>query len=175
MGLRGPPKKPTALKIIQGIPGGKHKLTPDEPQPELTKDAEPVFILKPIARKFWDKIVPILEESNILTHADLNALTRYCEAFGRWVEAKEFLEKKGETYTLYHDLTEDQITDGKTQDDREIKYIVQYPQVNIYSSLLKDLLKYEQQFGLTPAARASISAPLKKKSEDNRSKLYGTK
>lgn len=175
MGRRGPPKTPTVLKILNGIPGGKHKLTPNEPEPEVTKNAKPSFKLKPRAQEIWDRLVPNLEELSLLTKVDLNALSRYCEAFSRWLEAKEFLEKKGETYTLYNELTEEEIAEGKTQADRTIKYIVQFPQVNIYSSLLKDLLKYEQQFGLTPASRASISVPKKSPGETLRSKLYGTK
>lgn len=172
MGHRGPPKTPTTLKVMRGIPGGKHKLTPNEPQPEVTSGAKPVVTLSPEAQEVWDRIVPQLEELKLLTKVDVNALTRYCDAFARWIKARDFLQEKGDVYAIYHEQTPQEKKEGKK---KLLKYMAQFPQVSIYATLSKELTRFEQQFGLTPAARAGLSIRPPNDTPNDRLKLYGIK
>lgn len=75
----------------------------------------------------------------VLTKADGNALARYCKLWSRWRAAEKFLDKHGTTYD----------GDGGLRS---------YPQVRESSMLVGHLARLEQQFGLTPAARARLIA-----------------
>ena len=64
----------------------------------------------------------------------------------RWRAAEDFLQQQGDTYLL------------KDANGR-VTGVKAYPQVRIAAQLAEQLLRLEQHFGLTPAARARLSAP----------------
>lgn len=68
------------------------------------------------------------------------AFAGYCVAYARWKEAEEFITKHG--------------TIVKTPSG----YWQQVPQVSIAQTYLKVMLKFCEQFGLTPSARSRIVA-----------------
>ena len=79
----------------------------------------------------------------VITMADRKALTAYCRACSRWREAEEFIQKHGSVHVIKSD-------DGKP------RYLQQVPQVAIANRLLLIMNRYQQEFGLTPAARSRI-------------------
>jgi P27 family predicted phage terminase small subunit len=91
----------------------------------------------------WKQIVPVLDGLGVLTKIDGNALARYCRLFVRWRQCDAFIREHGESY---------ETTD---QNGRVTSY-QQYPEVGIVNKLSVLLLRLEQEFGLTPSARARI-------------------
>lgn len=170
MGLRGPPKKPTELKLLEGTPGGRHKLTPNEPRPEKLSGSRPPKQLSKEAKAVWRILAPKLETLGLLTTIDQNALLRYCDAFIRWLQAKDFLDKNGFQYEIFCEQTPEDIKEGKAP---KIKYMAQYPHVSIYMQLTKELTRLEQQFGMTPAARSSINVKIPEDSKSSKARLNG--
>ena len=144
MGQRGPAPKPTALKLLQGNPG-KRRLNAWEPKPCDGVPRCPDW-LDAEAKACWKRIVPQLKAMGVLTLIDADALTNYCDTWSRWKRAVLFLKEKGDVYTI-------------KDDDGKIKYISQLPQVAIARNLLAVLNRYQQEFGLTPAARSRIVLP----------------
>lgn len=172
MGERGPPKKPTEIKILQGIPGGQHKLTPHEPKPEPVEGARAPKELTDEGREIWEREALKLEKLGLLTEIDLTAFARYCDMQAKWLGAKRFLDERGFNYEIYWEQTPEEIKAGKK---KVLKYICQYPEVSIYNQLGQQLARLEKNFGMTPSARASIS--LKPNGDDKKKnlkvKLYG--
>src|SRR5690606_5520585 len=93
MGRRGPPPKPSHLKLVAGNPG-RRPLPPDEPQPEVAAPKCPSH-LKGEARREWKRIAPELVELGVLARVDRAALAAYCQTYARWVEAEEVIADDG--------------------------------------------------------------------------------
>ena len=141
MGRRGPPPKPTALKLIQGNPG-KRRLNRREPKPppglpECPED------LSPGARAHWARVVPRLVAMRVLSLADEDALVVYCETYARWRAARDFIAKNGEVYP-------------EKNDRGEVVRLRPFPQVRLAQQLLQAVRLYQQEFGLTPSARSRV-------------------
>jgi len=141
MGRRGPPPKPTALKLLAGNPG-KKPLNAREPQPRTSTPHCPEW-LSDDAKKVWRRLVPELKVMKVLAAVDADALAAYCHTYTRWREAEEFLSKHGMVYPI-------------RDDQGRVKCMVQFPQVAIARNLLLVLRAYQQEFGLTPASRSRI-------------------
>ena len=141
MGRRGPPPKPTRLKVLAGNPG-RRPLNPREPKPAVDTPACPAW-LSPAAKRVWRHTVPLLRNMGVLARADRDALAAYCQTYARWREAEEFLQQRGAVYAI--------------KDERgKLKFMAQFPQVSIAKSLLQVVRGYQQEFGLTPSARTRL-------------------
>ena len=142
MGKRGPKPTPTAVLKLRGSTlVTKRRQTSEAQGPSGTPD-RPDW-LNDVAKATWDDLVPILEGMGVLTRADGNALARYCRLWSRWRKAEAFIDEKGDMFPLRGD-------DGK------VKCFQQWPQVAIAHKLAQQLTRLEQEFGLTPSARARI-------------------
>ena len=144
MGRRGPPPKPTRLKVIAGNPG-KYPLNHREPQPRKAVPRCPDW-LPDEAKTEWRWMVRELAAMGLLTSVDKHALIVYCQTWVRWRTAEDFIQKHGESYPL------------RGADDK-IKCFQPFPQVATARSLVTVLKSYQQEFGLTPASRSRISLP----------------
>lgn len=91
--MKGRKPIPTTIKILQGN-RGKRPLPVGEPKPQRGVPDRPPF-LKGAGREEWDRIVPILNGTGILTLADMAAVSGYCEAWNRFVLAAKSGEKVG--------------------------------------------------------------------------------
>ena len=60
-----------------------------------------------------------------------------------WREASDFVRKHGAFLPV-------------KDDSGKLKYLHQFPQVSIAQKLLTNLLRYQQEFGLTPSSRSGI-------------------
>jgi P27 family predicted phage terminase small subunit len=141
MGKRGPPAKPTVLKLLAGNPG-KRTISDREPKPPAGVPRYPDW-LSAEARKVWRRLAPQLKTMKVLTLVDRDALAAYCHTYARWREAEDFITRHGLTYPI--------------RDEKgNVRCLQQFPQVAIARNLLLVLRAYQQEFGLTPAARARV-------------------
>lgn len=136
MAQRGRKPKPTALKVLEGNPGGR-PLNTKEPKPAKRAPRCPAW-LEDEAKKEWRRMGKVLEQLGLLTEMDMAAFAGYCQAYARWKEAEEFITQHG--------------TMVRTPNG----YLQQVPQVSIAQTNLKIMLKFCEQFGLTPSARSRI-------------------
>ena len=137
MASRGRKPKPTAIKKLKGNPGCR-PLNIAEPKPT----GSPVCPdwLEDEAKAEWERMGKILEDMGVLTEVDTMAFAGYCQAYARWKEAEEFLSQHGSIIRTPNG------------------YLQQVPQVSIAQTNLKIMLKFCEQFGLTPSARSRITA-----------------
>ena len=138
MAQRGRKPKPTALKVLEGNPGGR-PLNPNEPKPAKKAPRCPAW-LEDEAKKEWKRMGKTLEQMGLLTEMDMAAFAGYCQAYARWKEAEEFITQHG--------------TIVRTPSG----YWQQVPQVSIAQTYLKIMNRFAEQFGLTPASRSRIIA-----------------
>lgn len=107
-----------------------------------------------LAQREWRKIVPELESLGLLSNIDTTALGIYCQAVSIYVRLNNEIDSEGETIQYTN-------TQGATN-------TVENPKVNIaqkYYKIIKDMLK---EFGLTPAARASLAIKVQEDDSENK-------
>ena len=151
MAQRGRKPKPTALKMLEGNPGGR-PLNTKEPKPEKKAPRCPSW-LEDEAKKEWKRMAKVLENMGLLTEMDMAAFAGYCQAYARWKEAEEFLTQHGSMVRTPNG------------------YLQQVPQVSIAQTNMKIMLKFCEQFGLTPSARSRIVGGENSDEEDEMEKL----
>ena len=156
MGKRGPQPTPTSLKILRGNPG-KRRLNKAEPQPPTDGIVMPPH-LGPVAAERWRELLPMLEAVRVMTRADIEALARYCDTYEWWLATRAKLRADGDTYPILND-------------GGEVKYIAQRPEVAIAHKLAQQLRQLEQDFGLNPAARASLHVEKPAATADDKSAI----
>lgn len=156
MGERGPPPTPTPVLAMRG--SWRANRNPDEPRPERGRPRCPKW-LDAKAKEAWAVLIPQLDRMGILAKIDGNALARYCQLWSRWRKAEDFLALNGDTY-----LQKDAF--GKATG------VKAYPQARIAANLSEQLLRLEQHFGMTPAARARLSAPQQEPQQDDLRSRY---
>lgn len=141
--MAGRPKKSIAEKKLEG---NRSKTPPEEPlKPPKGEVKCPVWLSKE-AKKFWKKVVPILQETDgLIEISDQTALEGFCETYAQWKEASLVLQKEGMTFSTPKG------------------YIQQRPEVAIVQKSSKTLMDYMNAFGLTPSSRSrlGIKAPPK--------------
>jgi P27 family predicted phage terminase small subunit len=134
--MAGRPRKSIAERKLEGN-RSKTPLhgTPDFPKGQIKC---PTWLSKE-AKKFWKKLVPMLEETEgLLQISDQTALEAFCETYSQWKEASVILKKEGMTFSTPNG------------------YIQQRPEVAIVQKASKALMDYMNAFGLTPSARARL-------------------
>ena len=141
MGRRGPPPKPTRIRLLQGNPG-KRPINKREPKPPLNSPRCPAW-LSPEAKRAWARMVPKLQRMKILSFVDGEALASFCQTHARWKAAEQFLNQHGDVYPL-------------RDENGRVRCMQQFPQVAIARHLLVQLKNFYQEFGMTPASRTRI-------------------
>ena len=137
---------PTALKLIQGNPG-KRPINKDEPKPEIKAPTCPPHLSRP-AKNEWKRIVPILTNLGIMTKVDRAAIAAYCQSYGRWVEAENKVQERGDVVKT---------TNGN---------IVTNPYLSVANRAMDNMRKFLVEFGMTPSSRSRISADKKESSSE---------
>ena len=144
---------------MRGNPGCR-PLNKDEPQPPADKIVMPKHLGK-VARAKWKELLPLLEAVRVMTDADVEALARYCDTYEWWLATRAILKEDGCTYPILND-------------GGEVKYIAQRPEVSIAHKLATQLRQLEQDFGLNPSARSSLSvAPEQPATDEDAAILFG--
>ena len=145
MGARGPAKKPTQLKLIQGNPG-RRKLNDDVKLETGNEVPKPLTHLDKTAKKEWKRLAPVVFKAGLLTDGDLAAFGAYCSAFSSWYHAEKNLQST---------LSEN---GGHLTFTTDKGYQQQIPEVGIANQARLNMVKIAREFGLTPSARAGIPA-----------------
>jgi len=131
--------QPTKLKELRGNPG-RRPLPTNEPTPPDEKPIAPAW-LSEYAKTEWRYIVPKLYDLGLATKIDRAELAAYCEAFAKFREATEALQREGNSMVI------------RTHNGN----FVQNPWVSIQNKAAEAMHKHAQQFGMTPSARTRIS------------------
>lgn len=141
---------------MRGNPG-KRSLNKDEPQPPADGVVMPAH-LGEVAAGRWRELLPMLQAVRVMTRADVEALARYCDTYEWWLATRAKLRVEGDTYPILND-------------GGEVKYIAQRPEVAIAHKLAQQLRQLEQDFGLNPAARASLHVEKPQTNSDDEDRL----
>jgi P27 family predicted phage terminase small subunit len=155
--MRGPPRKPSHLRLIEGTRRHK-KANQREPNPAPAL-VEPPDFLGPGAREEWAYVAPRLFALNLLTPIDRGPLAAYCSAVATWAAAERELNRLEEEGGTLAALV------GRTTRDGEMERVL----VGIVRRASRDAVRFGQEFGLTPASRTRIET----RSEPGGSKFDG--
>ena len=132
---------PTNLKILKGTIRPS-RMNPNEPKPK-PEIPDPPTNLSPLALEKWHDITPVLFDLGLLSRADRDMLVLYCEEYTRYRDAQDVIEREGMFIT----------TDKGN--------VIQHPAVGIVHKAITLMHKILVEFGMTPAARAKVSAAKK--------------
>jgi P27 family predicted phage terminase small subunit len=139
----GRPRRPTHLKALDGTTRPDRD-NPAEPKPPLARPREePPTWLSGKSRHWWRRIQPLLARMQVLTKADPVALGLLCDALADYMAARADVVANGATYT----------TEGKGGEMQRRR-----PEVDVMVEAWKRAKVMLTEFGLTPAARAKVSA-----------------
>lgn len=144
MGRRGPPPKPTALRLVQGNPS-KKPLPKNEPKPASAAPPVPAF-LDEYGREEWQRVVPELLAIGCLAEIDAGALAVYCMAFSRWRHLEDVLKKLADQQPNLRGLTSRNAAGG----------LAPNPLVGMANKQMMIVLRAAAEFGMTPSARTRI-------------------
>jgi P27 family predicted phage terminase small subunit len=97
--------------------------------------------LTDVARKEWRRLAKPLYDMGVLSVTDRAALAAYCQAWARWVEAEEHLQK------------------GPPLVKTPSGYVQQSPWLTVANKQLELMARYMAELGLTPSARARLRLP----------------
>ena len=138
--MAAPKPRPAALKLIEGRGNGRdsggRKVSPTPAFKRLPPEA-PAW-LPDEARAEWERVVPELARLDLVRPVDRAALTAYCLAWARLVEAQRIVEDEG-------------LLSVNSQGR------VRHPAVAVVEAASKDLRSWASEFGLTPSAENKLS------------------
>ena len=135
---RGRPRKPTALKLLQGNPG-KRPISDREPKPPEGIPTCPPE-LDERARREWGRISRLLVTMGLLTRVDRAGLAAYCQIYSRWIQAEDKIREHGMVVVVGSDK----------------KHLQRSPYLSIADKCLEQMKGYMSEFGLTPSSRTRI-------------------
>lgn len=116
-----------------------------ESQYEFKADKiKPPKFLDEVAKNEFKRLAKDLLKANLITNVDVNALAAYCQAFSRWKDAEEKLQKHGN------------LIKSKSGEP------VINPYVYIVDKSFAQMKAMALEFGFSPGARAKIAVPSKK-------------
>lgn len=160
MSKTGRPRKPTALKVLEGNPG-KRPLPQNEPKPApVVNIPKPPPWLNSDGKKAWKRLAPELQRLGLLTVVDMEAFAAACQSYGIWVECERFFKKKnpetGEPYGRTYEYT----------NKAGAVNIVPRPEVRIGQQAIKNFIALMTEFGLSPSSRAGLDIKTGGQEED---------
>ena len=143
---KGRKKIPTKIKAMQGTTE-KSREVENEMQVDLCASIpEAPEMLSEIGKGEWVKVATQLHNLQMLHSVDLRLVEAYCNEIALYIECEMWLRENGRTDDFYNSNNELVRSQAK-------------PYVKMKNDSLNNALKLATQFGLTPVARASISAP----------------
>jgi len=147
--------KPTAIKELEGNPGGRpmNDMEPKPPKgvPEMPKE------LRPTAQREWRIMSGHLDMLGVLSVIDGKALAMYCDAYADWEVAQRKCVKDG-MWTEEPIISKDGNLCG-------YKY-KQAPWFNVKVTSQKVMKSYLIEFGMTPASRSKLKIERPKTTDD---------
>lgn len=153
MGRRGPPPKPTHLKLLEGT-FRKDRAAKREPKaPKTSKRPSPPAYLGRNAKAEWRRIIPILDEMGILSTADRSIIAAYCQAWHRLQQYEKDIDDNGSSFTT------------------EKGYECQRPAVAMAQKQAQLLRQFAGELGLSPSSRSRVEVPEKPPEKDKTEEL----
>lgn len=138
------PRKPTALKLLEGNPS-RRPLSNDEPKSAaLTLDSQPPANISDDGKNLWPTICAELTASGVLTRLDVAALAMYCESKARYTLAAAHVHDQGA------------VTMGAQAE-------VINPWYRVMKSEIEIQTKFLIEFGMTPSSRSRVQVVQPKK------------
>jgi len=148
MGLRGPPPKPTELKLLQGN-AGHRPINGGEPKPDKKAPPCPLYIREdPAAKKEWRRLVPILLRMKVLTEADSTVLASLCLTHSHLLRSLDAMRK-------FNLLDEKTGIAGMVLKTKTGYLAMNQIYANVTNAIDQEL-KLCRELGLTPSARTRI-------------------
>ena len=145
--MRGPPRKPTRLKLLEGNKGHQTKkvlnLGPEWPEIFGKCPSD----LKGAARNLWKKLAVRLEEKKLSSEVYRPALEGLCRAYQKATAAERVLDREGMTMRFSR-------KDGTA-------YEMPRPEISIARNAWNQMKGFMVEFGLTPAAASRVNVPTK--------------
>lgn len=138
MGRRGPQKTPTRTLERRG--SWRAEARTGEPEPSGKMPDCPDWLSED-AHTEWDRVLVELEGMGIIGATDYAVLVGYCESWSQYKQAVEMLSRTGSLH--------------KPKNDGEVRRM---PTVFILKDAREAMLKFARELGLSPSARASVSA-----------------
>lgn len=134
---RGRKAKPVARKQAAGNPG-KRALNTDQPEYAALKNVDAPEWIEGYAREMWERVSGELCSQGVLTIPDLHNLEAFCDAYGRWREARDKLKIEG--------LVVEGAMGGPLKN----------PYVTVVNESLKQLVTFGALLGLDPSSRQRL-------------------
>jgi P27 family predicted phage terminase small subunit len=145
--MRGRKPTPANLKLLRGNPGKRRVNAPDERLPAAVPEC-PAH-LEGEARQEWDRMSAELFRLGLLTALDRAALSAYCLAWGRWVEAEGVVKRTGEVLK-----------------SKETGNMYRNPYLDVANRAMKQMKEFLTEFGMTPSSRSRVSGVTKPAADD---------
>jgi P27 family predicted phage terminase small subunit len=139
--MRGRKPKHPKLKVLEGN-RGKRKVQP-APEPGAGPPDPPEWLTEDAIAE-WQRIVPLLETSGILTRVDLALLVSYCEAWSDYRECRRQLAEQGKTHI----------------DDKGVER--RSPWCILEKQAREAFLKAAEQLGCSPVSRSRLHVEAEK-------------
>ena len=139
MGKRGPPPKPTPLRVLEGD-RGKSRRTKVRPEPAPAPGpCDPPAHLAPESRAVWECLAPELEAKGLLAPRYLDTFEVFCDAFVQYRRAASVLARTGP------------VVQGRMGE------LVTNPASREFARYASIVRAFGSDFGLSPAATTAIA------------------
>ena len=135
------PRKSRALKVLEGRRG--HKPLKDEPIFAPLLD-DPPENLGTAGHELWERLIAAYDAAPVIQVTDYPALVALCRSWQLYTDAMADIAARGHV-----------VASVRNEGD-----LVKNPSCVIASQALGHFEKLASQFGLTPASRAALDAPL---------------
>ncbi|WP_077616920.1 phage terminase small subunit P27 family [Caenibacillus caldisaponilyticus] len=154
---------------LQLINGNKNRLTKSEIEqrreaekkikPKSNKVKPPAW-LNDVAKKEFKRIVKEMQELEILTNVDVDALALYCDAYASYIECTRIIDEEG----MMVEYTNKAAETNK----------VPHPLLTKKKQLAEQMKALATEMGLTPASRAKLAMPKEQPKEPTEfERLFG--
>ena len=139
-------RKATPKRTLEKRGSWRAKTKLDDPEGIVGMPEKPDWLSRKAGLE-WDRLMPLILETEVTTKIDGNALARYCTLMANYVSAEE--------------MAQDYMVQHTVRDPEDLKQLANFLRAN--NSLADQLLKLESHFGLTPSARSSLNTIRKDK------------
>jgi P27 family predicted phage terminase small subunit len=144
---KGRKKIPSKIKQIQGTERNCRVIENEMQVDVLSEMPKAPKWLSEIGKNEWDKVTQQLYHLQMLHSVDLKLIEAYCNEISLYIECEMKLRE------------ENRIDEFKNSQGDLLRRQAN-PLIKMKNDALNNSLKLATQFGLTPVARASISAPV---------------
>lgn len=118
-------------------------------------DVRPPEWLSEAAKQEFLRVVQLMEQTGLLTNADVDELAVYADAVAKYAQATQELERDG-------------LTIAGAQGGR-----IQHPAVLVATKYAQIIAKLAPRLGLDPSGRASLAIPKREKKADPFEERFG--